>query len=54
MLSFRDHPPSADLISFILPIVFPARRLTMGHGKCQTEEELDAIIEYVEKTIAAK
>ena len=26
-------------------------KLTMGHGKCQSDEELDAIIEHVAKKI---
>tara|TARA_B100000513_G_scaffold161083_1_gene78105 strand:- start:23 stop:247 length:225 start_codon:yes stop_codon:yes gene_type:complete len=28
-------------------------KLTMGHGKCQTDEELDSIIAEVQKRLAA-
>ena len=26
-------------------------KLTMGHGKCQTDEELDAIIDYIKSQL---
>ena len=29
-------------------------KLTMGHGKCQTDEELDGILEHIKSVVAAR